>query len=316
MRLVSRRTRPGCEAKAKISLMTASPSWVIVEEGGPLLRKVQTGWLWPLSVVPRWTQPSWTSSRRTSRGREASVVADLDVVAAGGGVGDDAVRETHAHRPGIAEIVLHSLRQCLDRFRRGQAGLLMAEDRLVRQVVEDVGHHVSEIDQVRVAGVEAVRRRAVKPLRDFGEDRRAAVRQHVDDFAVLLAHAGHDLPGRVELAQLPANIPLDDVQLVELLFWIEGEGAREVIVAGDGGQLAAALLEKGAFDLVVPLDGVENADRALGFDKAIAQAANQALVGTQGPVARAVAAIDAGFTHRVSTWEGPPPDTSTLCSVT
>jgi len=40
----------------------------MVDDGGPLLRKVQTDCCWPLSVVPRWTQPSWTSKSRTCRG--------------------------------------------------------------------------------------------------------------------------------------------------------------------------------------------------------------------------------------------------------
>jgi hypothetical protein len=63
--------------------------------------------------------------------REAGGVADFDVVAAGGGVGHDAVGQLHAHRPRVAEVVLQPRRQRLHRLRRVQCGLLVAEDRLV-----------------------------------------------------------------------------------------------------------------------------------------------------------------------------------------
>ncbi|MNE36851.1 hypothetical protein D3C80_1306810 [compost metagenome] len=45
----------------------ASPSWVMVEDGGPLARKVQIGWFRPLSVVPTCTRPSCTARARMSR---------------------------------------------------------------------------------------------------------------------------------------------------------------------------------------------------------------------------------------------------------
>jgi hypothetical protein len=48
--------------------MTARPSGVMVDDGGPLLSKVQTGCFWPLRVVPGWTLPSWAPRTRTSRG--------------------------------------------------------------------------------------------------------------------------------------------------------------------------------------------------------------------------------------------------------
>ena len=124
---------------------------------------------------------------------------------------------------------------------------------------------------------------AVEPLGDLGEDRRAAVRQQVDDLAVLLAHARHDLAGGVELAELAADVALDGVELGELCFGVEGQGAGEVVVAGDRRQFAAALLEEGPLDVVVPLDGVEDADGPLGLDEAVAEAADPGFkVGRQG----------------------------------
>ncbi|MCY1445269.1 hypothetical protein D9M71_617780 [compost metagenome] len=67
VRLVSLRRRLGYEAKVMISIRIARPSWVTVDEGGPLERKVQIGWFRPLRVVPTCTSPSWTSRARTSR---------------------------------------------------------------------------------------------------------------------------------------------------------------------------------------------------------------------------------------------------------
>ena len=64
----------------------------------------------------------------------------------------------------------------------------------------------------------------VQPLGNLGKDGRAAVRQQMHDLAVFLAHAGHDLPGGVELAELPADIALDGVELGELFFGSKGTG--------------------------------------------------------------------------------------------
>ena len=88
---------------------------------------------------------------------------------------------------------------------------------------------------------------------------------------------------------------------LQLGFGVEGEGAGAVIIAGDGRQLAAAFFEEGAFDFVVPLDGIENADGALGFNEAITEGANEAFVGAQGPVRLAIDAVERGFAHRLST---------------
>ena len=53
MRLVKRFTRSGYEEKVKISVSMAKPSWVTVEDGGPLPRKVQMGCSNPFKVVPK-----------------------------------------------------------------------------------------------------------------------------------------------------------------------------------------------------------------------------------------------------------------------
>src|SRR5262249_37725163 len=92
--------------------------------------------------------------------------------------------------------------------------LFPAKDGVMREVVEHVGHHVAKIGQVGIAGVKAVGGAAIKPLGNLAECPCAAVLEHPYDFAVLLAHASHNLPGGVELAELPPQVALESVEFV------------------------------------------------------------------------------------------------------
>src|SRR5262249_43056021 len=100
--------------------------------------------------------------------------------------------------------------------------------------------------------------------------------------AVLLAHARHDLAGGVELAQLPADVTLDLVQLVQLLLGVERQRPALVVVARHRRQLAGPGGEERPFDVVVPLDGVEDADGPLRPDRAVAEGARGGWVAREG----------------------------------
>ena len=133
--------------------------------------------------------------------REAGVAADLDVVAAGRRVGHDAVGQPHAHRRRVLEEARQPLRQDFDRLPGVQRRPLPAEQRLGRQVVEHVGHHLAEVGQGRSAGVEAVGRCRRKDAR---RDRRRPVcraGRAGRPRPVFLAHARHHPAGGVVLAE-------------------------------------------------------------------------------------------------------------------
>ena len=145
-----------------------------------------------------------------------------------------------------------------------------------------------EVGQVRLAGVEAVGRAAVETFGNFGESARAARRQHAHHFTIFVAHARHDLPRRVELAELPAHVALDGVELVTFLLGVEGERSIQVVIARDRGEFLAPLREEIALDRFIPLDGVEDADGALRFHEPIAERANHRLVGRQSALKESV----------------------------
>jgi hypothetical protein len=81
------------------------------------------------------------------------------------------------------------------------------------------------------------------------------------------------------------------------LFRVEGQRPGLIKLARHGRQLAAALFEKNLFNLIVPVNGVQDTDRPLGLDQPIAQGANHALIGRQRPLRRAIDQ-DRGFAHR------------------
>ncbi len=79
-------------------------------------------------------------------------------------------------------------------------------------IVQVVGHHQAQVGQGRVTGMERIGSGAVQLLGDQPEIFGAAGFEHAHDHAVLLAHAPHDLPDRVELPQLAGDIPLDTLE--------------------------------------------------------------------------------------------------------
>ena len=164
--------------------------------------------------------------------REPRIIADLDVIAAGRRIRHDTVGQLDAHRL-VLKILLKPGRELFHGLARVMNRLFPAEDRFVRQVVQDIRHHVAQIGQIRIAGMKAVRGAAVKPLGDLGKGPAATVGQQVHDFAILLAHARHDLPGTVKLAELAADVAFDEMELVKFLFRIKRERPVEVVVAGD-----------------------------------------------------------------------------------
>ncbi len=86
------------------------------------------------------------------------------------------------------------------------------------------------------------------------------------------------MAGGVEFAELPADVTLNGVKLVQFLLGVEGQGARVVIIHGHRRQFAAAAAKKRPLDVVVPFDGVEDANRPLRLDEAVAEGANHALI--------------------------------------
>ncbi|MCY1426017.1 hypothetical protein D9M71_418250 [compost metagenome] len=145
-------------------------------------------------------------------------------------------------------------------------------------VVQVVGEHQAEVGEGRVTGVEGVGGRAVEFLGDQPEVLGAARFEHADDHAVFLAHAPHDLPDRVELAELAGDVALDVLEFLLLGGAVEGQRAAVVIGAVDLRRVLAAALEEVLADRVVPLDRVQHADRRLRLDDAVGQAANDLVV--------------------------------------
>src|SRR5207253_3777068 len=106
-----------------------------------------------------------------------------------------------------------------------------------------------------------------------------------------------DLAGAVVLAQLAAQVALDSVELVLLGFHIERQGPAGVVLRRHRRQLAAAGGEEGAFDVIVPLDGVEDANGPLGFDEAVAERADRRFIRVEGSPRLAVGG-GREFAHR------------------
>lgn len=210
---------------------------------------------------------------------EQRVAADLDVVGAGRGVGDDAVGLEHANR---ALVLAEHPVQALLKLLHGSAGIeglgLVLEVAAIGDLVQVVGQHQAEIGQGRVAGVEGIRSGAVELLGNQPEIRGTARLEHADDHAVFLAHAPHDLPDRAELAELAGDIPLDALKLLLFRHRIEGQGATLVIAPVHRRQLATIGGEEALAHFVVPFHRVQHADRHLRLDQPVGKAADDLLV--------------------------------------
>ena len=145
---------------------------------------------------------------------EHRVSADLDVVGTGRRVGDDTVRLEYTD--GLFSLTEHLVQAMLEYFHGLLGGKVL---RLVLQVtqaidvVQVVGEHQAQIGQGRVTGMKSIGCGAVELLGDQPEILGAARFKHAHHHAVLLAHASHDLPDRVELAKLARNVTLDVLKL-------------------------------------------------------------------------------------------------------
>ncbi len=164
-------------------------------------------------------------------------------------------------------------------------GVLGGEDfRLVLQVataidvVQVVGHHQAEVGQGRVTGMERIGGSAVQLLGNQAEILGAARFEHAHHHPVFLAHAPHDLPDRVELAELAGDVALDVLEFQFHLAGVEGQRPVEVVVAVHRRHFLALGLEEALADVVVPLDRIEDADRRLRQHNAIGQNAYRLLV--------------------------------------
>ena len=85
---------------------------------------------------------------------------------------------------------------------------------------------------------------------------------------------------------------------------------------GDGRQFAATRREEGPLNVVIPLDGIEDANRPLRLDKAIAKPADHALVGGQLAVIVAIDPVDVRLCPSLVNVPGTAAGPVTLCSVT
>jgi hypothetical protein len=119
---------------------------------------------------------------------------------------------------------------------------------------------------------------AVQFLGDQAEVLGAAGFEHAHHHAVLAAHAAHDLPDRVELAELAGDVALDVLELRLHRAGVERQRAIQVVVAVHGGHGLALGLEEALADVVVPFHRIEHADRRLRQHNAIGQGAYRLLV--------------------------------------
>ncbi|MCY1293487.1 hypothetical protein D9M70_427480 [compost metagenome] len=208
---------------------------------------------------------------------EHGVGADLDVVGAGGGVGDYAVGLDYADGV-VAEHRAQPTLQHVHRVFGGQGLGLVLEVATEGDVVQVIEEHQAQVGQGRVAGVEGVGGGAVELLGDQPEVRGAARFQHAYHHAVFLAHAPHDLPHRVELAQVAGDVALDVLEFQLLLRGVEGQRPALVIRAVHLGHGLALVLEEALADAVVPFHRIQHADRRLRLDDAVGQRADGLLV--------------------------------------
>jgi len=129
--------------------------------------------------------------------------------------------------------------------------------------------------------MEGIRSGAVELLGDQPEIGGTTRFEHADHHPVFLAHAPHDLPDRVELAQLTGDVTLDVLEFFLLGAGVEGQWATFVISAIHLRQLAPSGSEKALADIVVPLHRIEDPYRGLRRDDAIGQRTDGLLIFVQ-----------------------------------
>ena len=168
--------------------------------------------------------------------REAGILAQFDVIAAGGGVGDNAVRKPDAHRRGILKEVAQTLRQNTHRLGGIEHRLGRRRMSVAHQIVQRAGERDSQVAKTRIAGVKAFRGTAIKTLRESSERGGAAVDKEIDDLSILRAHACHDSARGVVLSQTLPDAALDALEILGAC--VRDRRARDAIGNNRGGQEA------------------------------------------------------------------------------
>ncbi len=194
-------------------------------------------------------------------GVEHGIGTHLDVVGTGCGIGDDTVGLEHANGPfSLAEHVVQPVLEDLHRLLGGEILWLILEVTTAIDVVQVVRQHQAKVGQGRVTGVESIRGGAVQLLGDQAEVLGTARFKHAHHHAVFAAHALHDLPDRVELAQLANDVALDALELGLDRAGVERQRTRLVVGTINRRRLLALGLEKALADVVVPLHRVQDPD--------------------------------------------------------
>ena len=145
---------------------------------------------------------------------EHRVGTHLDVIGTGRSVGHDTVGLEHADGLlGLAEDLVQAPLKDRYGFLGGKVLRLVLQVAPAVDVVQIIGQHQAQVGQGRVAGMEGVGGRAIQLLGNQAEILGATGFEHAHHHAVLLAHAPHDLPDRVELTELASDVALDALEL-------------------------------------------------------------------------------------------------------
>ena len=159
--------------------------------------------------------------------------------------------------------------QHIHRVFGGERFRLVLEVPAPGDIVQVIGEHQAQISERWVARMEGIRCSAIKLLRNQTEIRRATRFKHADDHPVLLAHAPHDLPDRVELTQLPGDVTLNVLEFQLHRVGVERQRPVVVVSAIHGRHLLALGLEETLANTVVPLHRIKNTNRCLSHDNAV-----------------------------------------------
>jgi hypothetical protein len=211
---------------------------------------------------------------------ELRVLAQLDVVGAGRGVGDDAVALGHAHaRRRVREDAVEPLLQQRDRLGRRDLVARAVEERALVDRAQRPVERGGEVGERGTARVEGVRGAAVEVLRDLPERRGPARLEQLDHLEILVAHAVHELADRIHAAELCRDVALDLAERGARVGRVERERRALVVGRVDARQLAELGGEERGLDVLAPLDRVEDADPLLGRHDAVGERADAFGVG-------------------------------------
>ena len=130
---------------------------------------------------------------------EERAVAQLDVVAAGRGVGHDAVVEAHAYGP-VAKVGDQARVQSVDGGARRDVALRSRPQVGFVQVGQQLVHLAGELGDASTLVADHVSGRSVEPTAELGEARRASGHEHLDHLGVFSGRVRQDAPHGVARA--------------------------------------------------------------------------------------------------------------------